>query len=79
MSIFLFIVHYEGVHILNCLINLKKSMKDLINIKSNDNKYEKIEKFIDLLLITNKSYYVYIKDFNRFTCNKTKNENKKHF
>ena len=27
----------------------------------------------------NKSYYVYIKDFNRFMCNKTKNTNKKHF
>ena len=33
------------------------------------------------MLITdeNKSHYVYIKDFNRFTCNKTKNKNKKHF
>ena len=27
----------------------------------------------------NNSYYVYIKDFNRFMCNKTKNKNKKHF
>ena len=27
----------------------------------------------------NKSHYVYIKDFNRFMCNKTKNKNKKHF
>ena len=36
---------------------------------------------MDLLLITdgNKSYYVYIKDFNRFMCNKTKNKNKEHF
>ena len=35
----------------------------------------------DLLLITdvNKSYYVYIKTFHRFMCNKTKNKNKKHF
>ena len=34
-----------------------------------------------MLLITdeNKSYYVYIKDFNRFMCNKTKNKNKKYF
>ena len=34
-----------------------------------------------LLLITDesKSYYVYIKDFNRFMCNKIKNNNKKHF
>ena len=36
---------------------------------------------MDLLLISDKSksHYVYIKDFNRFMCNKTKNENKKHF
>ena len=36
---------------------------------------------MDLLLIRkeNKSHYVYIKDFNRFMCNKTKNKNKKYF
>ena len=36
---------------------------------------------MDLLLITdeNKSHYVYIKDFNRFMCNKTKHKNKTHF
>ena len=36
---------------------------------------------IDLLLITNedKSHYLYIKDFNRLMCNKTKNKNKKYF
>ena len=36
---------------------------------------------IDLLLVTveNNSYYVYIKDFNRFMFHKTKNNNKKHF
>ena len=35
---------------------------------------------MDLLLITreNKSPYVYIKDCNRFICNKTKNKNKKY-
>ena len=27
----------------------------------------------------NKSHYVYIKDFNRFKCNKAKNKNKKYF
>ena len=34
-----------------------------------------------LLLITdeNTSHYVYVKEFNRFMCNKTKNKNKKHF
>ena len=32
--------------------------------------------YVDLLLISNenKSYYVHIKDFNRFMCNKTKNK-----
>ena len=32
---------------------------------------------MDLLLISdeNKSHYVYIKDFNRFMCKKTKNKN----
>ena len=39
------------------------------------------ENCTDLLMITdeNKPRYVYIKDFNRFMCNKTKNKNKKHF
>ena len=42
---------------------------------------EKFEDCVDLLLITdgNKSNCVYIKDFNRFICNNTKNRNKKHF
>ena len=36
---------------------------------------------MDLLLITedHTSHYVYIKDFNRFTCNKAICKNKKHF
>ena len=36
---------------------------------------------MDLLLIAdqNKSHYVYIKYFDRFMCNKTKNKNEKHF
>ena len=36
---------------------------------------------MDLLLIAeeNKSHYIYIKDFNKFMCNKTKSNNKKHF
>ena len=35
---------------------------------------EKFEDCMDLLLITdnNKSHYVYLKDFNRFLCNKIK-------
>ena len=41
---------------------------------------KKFEDCMDLLLIAdeNKSHYVYIQDFNRFMCNKTKH-NKKHF
>ena len=41
---------------------------------------QKLENCIDLLLISNenKLHYVYIKDFNRFMCNKTKNKNKKY-
>ena len=39
------------------------------------------EDCIDLLTITEegRSHYVYIKDFNRFMCNKTKCKSKKHF
>ena len=39
------------------------------------------ENCMDLLLITNEnnSHYVYIKDFNRFMCNKTKNKTRKYF
>ena len=37
---------------------------------------QNFENCMDLLLITdeNKSHYLYIKDFNRFMCNKTKNK-----
>ena len=46
--------------------------------------YVSDQKFVDsmdLLLISdeNKSHYVYIKDFNRFMCNKTKNKGKNIF
>ena len=42
---------------------------------------EKFENCMDLLLIANenKSQYAHIKSFNRFMCNKTKTDNKKHF
>ena len=42
---------------------------------------QKFENCMGLLLISNdnKSHYVYIKDFIRFMCNKTKNKNKKYF
>ena len=43
--------------------------------------YQELKNGMDLLLISdeNKSHYVYIKNFNRFMCNKTKCKNKKHF
>ena len=42
---------------------------------------KKLEDCMDLLMATdeNKSHYLYIKDFNRFMCNKTKNKSKIHF
>ena len=42
---------------------------------------EKLKNCMGLLLISkeNKPLYIYIKDFNRFMCNKTKNKNKKNF
>ena len=42
---------------------------------------QEFENWINLLMINDedKSHYVYIKDFNRFMCNKTKCKNKKHF
>ena len=42
---------------------------------------QKFKDCMDFLLITegNKSHCVYIKDFNRFMCNRTKNNNKKYF
>ena len=43
--------------------------------------YQKFKNWMDLLLIAdeNKSHFVYIKDFNRFMCNKTKHKNKRTF
>ena len=42
---------------------------------------EKFKDCMDFLLISdeNKSHYMYIKDFDRFMCNKTKNKKKKNF
>ena len=42
---------------------------------------QKFENSMDLLIISDKikSHYAYIKDFNKFMCNKTKNKNKKYF
>ena len=42
---------------------------------------QNFEGYMDLLLTNNKNkpQYVYIKDFNKFMFNKTKNKNEKHF
>ena len=58
-----------------------------INVFGYENKFvfpiyisdQKFEDSMDLLLLigNNKSYYVYIKGFNRFMFHKTKNKNKK--
>ena len=42
---------------------------------------QKFKNCMDLLLKTNanKSHYLYVKDFNRFMCNNTKNKNKRYF
>ena len=42
---------------------------------------QKFHNSVDLLLISNEnqSHYAYVKEFNRFMCNKTKNKNKKYF
>ena len=43
-----------------------------------DQKFEYCMNFL-LMIDENKSHYVYIKDFNRFMCNKTKTKSQKHF
>ena len=40
---------------------------------------QKFEDSMDLLLLIDKSHYVYLNDFDRFMFNKTKNKNKKYF
>ena len=80
---------YEGI---KCLLkryykNWKKNICNNAFCNENDLNYpayvsdQKFENCMDLLLISNenKSHYVYIKDFNRFICNKTKNKDKKCF
>ena len=70
-----------------CKIEAKKNICVIVFFHENDLTYpvyvsdQKFKMCFDLLLITdeNKSQYVYIKDFNRFMCNKTKNKNKKNF
>ena len=71
-------------------VKLKKKTNNIcINVFCYENRLnypihvsgEKLSDCVDLLLIfdENKSRYVYIKDFNRFMFNKTKNKNKKCF
>ena len=74
-------------------LNLKKITKRLskvcINVFCSENgltypvhiSKQKLKDYMDLLLINddNNSHSVYIKDFNKFMFNMTKNKNKKHF
>ena len=72
----------------NIIVRLNKKNDICINVFCYENNLvypvhisdQRFKDCMDLLMITveNKSHYVYIKDFNRFMCNKTKNENKKH-
>ena len=70
-----------------CKIEKKNSIYINVFSYENDLTYpvyvsnQNFKNFTDLLLITdkNKSHYVYIKDFNKFMCNKTKHKNKKLF
>ena len=70
-----------------CKIEQKKSICINVFCYENELTYpvyisdQKFKNCMDLLLIAdgNISHHVYIKDFNRFMCNKTKNKNKKHF
>ena len=74
---------------LNFLSRLKSKTNICINVFCYENNLVypvhisdgKFENCIDLLMITddNELHCVYIKDFNRFMCNKTKNKNKNTF
>ena len=85
-------VDYEGINFPvskkdYCRIEMQNNI--CINVFCCDNKltypvYLSDQRFndnMDLLLISNefKSHYAYIKDFDRFVFNKTKNRKKKHF
>ena len=68
-------------------IEQKKNIRINVSCYENGSTYaihifdEKFKNCMDLLMIAdeNKTYYVYIKYFNRFMCNKTKCKNEKHF
>ena len=86
-------LEYESIEFLylkKILARLNKKSNISTNVFCNENDLiypvcisdKKFENCMDLLLITseNRPHYVYIKDFNRVMCNKTKNDdNKKHF
>ena len=85
-------LNYEGINSpisKNDYCKIEGQNKTCINVFCYENKLvypvylldQKFSDGIDLLLISNefKSHYVYIKDFDRFMFNKTKNENKKYF
>ena len=85
-------LHYEGIKFPvskkdYCKIEQKNNIYINVFCYENDLTYsvyvsdQKFKNCIDLLLISDKhkSHYVYIKDFNRFICNKTNINNKKHF
>ena len=85
-------LNYEGIKFPfskkdYCKIEKKNNICINVFCYENDLNYlvdvsdQKFKNCLDLLLIANenKSHYVYIKDFNRFMCNKTKNEKKKYF
>ena len=79
----------SGSSCMDLAIELKSPRKGLINIKNKDKKCflwchvkpiyisdQKFEDSMDLLLLidNDKSHYVYIKDFNRFMFQKTRNK-----
>ena len=85
-------LNYEGINFpvsKKDYFKIEMSNKICINVFCYENKIvypvylsdQKFDDSMDLLLISNKivSHYVYIKDFNRFMFNKTKNKNKKYF
>ena len=67
---------YEG-------IKFPVSKKDYCRIERQNNIFINVFCYENALTypvsFQNKSHYVYIKDFNRFMCNKTKHKNKKYF
>ena len=70
---------YSKIEHKNVYINVFCNENDLVYPVYTSN--EKPKNCMNLLLITDEkmSHYIYIKDFNRIMCNKTKNENKKQF